>query len=71
VKQKQALIRDKDLIDHGSKYLKLNLNNLKVLIVNDESFIVEMMQEIVKLFGIKDIDTAYNGFIAYEMVLKK
>jgi YesN/AraC family two-component response regulator len=47
------------------------VTNLRVLIVNDEMFILQAMVEIVKKLNIKDIDQAQNGFTAYQMVLKK
>ena len=45
--------------------------NLKVLIVNDEIFILAMLQEIMNQSGITNIDQAQNGFDGYQLVLKK
>ena len=44
---------------------------MKVLIVNDEFFILVMLKQIVEQTGILDIDQAYNGFDGYQMVLNK
>jgi hypothetical protein len=38
--------------------------DLKALVINDELFILESLQEIVKEVGIKDVDRAINGLDA-------
>ena len=42
---------------------------LKVLLINDEYFILQILVEMVKKEFIIDIDTAMNGFEGYNMVL--
>lgn len=44
---------------------------LKVLLINDEYFILQILVEMVKKEFIIDIDTAMNGFEGYNMVLQK
>ena len=39
-----------------------------MLVINDEHFILEFLQEIVKEVGIKDVDRAQNGLDAYYMI---
>ena len=38
--------------------------DLKALVINDELFILESLQEIVKEVGIQDVDRAINGLDA-------
>ena len=44
---------------------------MRVLIVNDDFFILTMLEQILKQTGIENISTAENGFNAYEMAKKK
>ena len=44
---------------------------MKVLIVNDEFFIICMLQQMVELVGISDIDTAKNGYDGFNLVKAK
>ena len=39
-----------------------NVKNLRVLLVNDEFFILCMLQQIVQTAGITKIDQAQNGY---------
>ncbi len=41
------------------------ISELKVLVINDELFILESLQEIVKAGGIEDVDRSENGLDAY------
>ena len=47
------------------------LSELKVLVVNDELFILETTQEIIKEVGIANVESAQNGLEAYYMILKQ
>ena len=44
---------------------------MKVLIINDEYFILQMLKMMVKKANIEDIDTAQNGFDGFNMVIEK
>lgn len=43
---------------------------MRVLIINDEFFILDVLKQMVEQVEIKNIDTAENGFDGYQMVLK-
>ena len=44
---------------------------MRVLIINDDLFILEMLKEIVKTLEIKVVDTAMNGHDGFLKVLKQ
>ena len=46
------------------------MSSLKVLLVNDQFFILEMLKEITSQMNIKHIDTAQNGLDAFLQVKK-
>lgn len=41
---------------------------MKILIINDEPFISQMMAQQMKQLNIREIDTALNGFDGFNMV---
>ena len=41
---------------------------MKVLVINDQFFILEMLKEIVQSVNITDVDSAFNGLDAFIMV---
>lgn len=43
---------------------------MKVLVVNDEFFILSFLKEMVEQVEIRDVDTAENGFDAFNKVLE-
>ena len=44
--------------------------SIKVLLINDEVFILQILTTLMLKESIKYIDIAYNGFEGYNMVLK-
>jgi YesN/AraC family two-component response regulator len=48
-----------------------DIKSLKILVINDDHFIVQMILHILKKSEIKEIESAYNGFQGYQMMLKK
>ena len=44
------------------------INQLRVLIINDEFFILQMLVMMVKSIEIYNIDTAQNGFDGFNLV---
>ena len=47
------------------------LRGLRVLIINDDYFILQILEEIMKKEFIREIDTAMNGYQAFNLVLVK
>ena len=47
------------------------LRGLKVLLINDYYFILQILAEIIKKEFIREIDTALNGFQGFNLVLSK
>jgi YesN/AraC family two-component response regulator len=47
------------------------LRGLRVLIINDDYFILQILAEIMKKEFIREIDTAMNGYQAFNLVLVK
>jgi len=41
------------------------------LLINDELFTLQILEQILIKSNIKDIDTACNGFQGYQMILRK
>jgi YesN/AraC family two-component response regulator len=44
-------------------------NSIKVLLINDEIFILEILTSLLIKEQINDIDIAYNGFEGYNKVI--
>ena len=51
--------------------LKKQLNQMKVLVVNDEFFILSFLKQMVEQVEIRHVDTAENGFDAFNKVLEQ
>ena len=74
--QKEALLkcqtqRIKSLQRLNLKGINQNLiSNLNFLIVNDEIFILAMLEEIIHKTGVTNVDQAQNGYDGYQLVLK-
>ena len=49
----------------------ISQNSIKVLLINDEIFIIEILSSLMLKEQIKDIDIAYNGFEGYNKVIQK
>jgi CheY-like chemotaxis protein len=47
------------------------LKNLKVLIINDDYFILQVLTLVMKQEHIEDIDVAFNGFEGYNKAVSK
>ena len=47
------------------------ISKLSVLIINDEAFISEMIENQLNLIGIRKIETALNGYDGFNMVISK
>ena len=58
-----------DQIDGNGSSLKNHIKCLKVLIVNDEYFILNFQKMMVSQLGINKIDFAQNGYDCYQMAL--
>ena len=60
-----------DNISNQEQKLKQQLNQMKVLVVNDEFFILSFLKQMVEQVEIKNVDTAENGYDAYNKVLEQ
>lgn len=60
-----------DNISNQEQKLKEQLNQMNVLVVNDEFFILSFLKQMVEQVEIKNVDTAENGYDAYNKVLEQ
>jgi len=44
---------------------------MRILIVNDDCFVLTILQQLLKKHEVENIDTAQNGFDAFEIAKKK
>jgi chemotaxis response regulator CheB len=42
-----------------------DVKSLKILVINDDYFIVQMILQILKKSEMKEVEAAYNGFQGY------
>ena len=47
------------------------LDELKILCVDDEPFVLEVLTDLLRIYGVRDIDVALNGVEALAKVKKE